>query len=714
MRSIFPLVLALAAPLSAQGLEEALAASDDLASAGNPAAAREALIDALAGAEDRGEILARLSEIEQRLGDWAFAAEVSAPGPAELLRGQVKSFKDKGLKVRMIYDWEDFSAADRRQDFLQIGDRWFFRVPLTGDAKLVLRGTWPADAENFALLLGFDDSGENGWRFTPGFKRTKIKPVVTLPRRLERIGSPFEVFHTDTEKLDEPVGDWAFTVELRRGSFTFKRGNKKIGAWKTAYPDLTAGLLGFSGPGIETIDFTGQLDPDAWANRRLEVLARKREEFLRSGYDVSQDLPAWFQEMKSASASRPAGRPPEGAPEAAREAWSELQDPNQALDVADWAQRHGGLEPAALAYAAAVRHQALGEWRACEQQVAQAKKAGMTDFGPLHALEWQARFHSGSRQKSTEELRKLLPSWPDDVGYPLARMVGRSHGPTAMLEVLDQAVAAGGLSSRIAASRRVLQTAKAYAREDGVHQYSGRNLHLISDGDPGFADEIGASAVAATGFITRYWGQIRQPMEPLFVLHFRDQEGRRAFCQRAGIAEDSEGYLSEYRFSLVVVDPDRGDSGAPEALFQALWPQMLDSTLDIERAPLWFVHGFAGIMGGCYTVGSGVELRVNVGLVAQEAENEEGWFFSPRQLVILPPGEWDKHTHWAVPESYLLLRYLWSHADRPLQDKFRAYADALFEGRTRAEAYQLLFGDVDLVELGRTLAAYRQGEIDNL
>ena len=126
------------------------------------------------------------------------------------------------------------------------------------------------------------------------------------------------------------------------------------------------------------------------------------------------------------------------------------------------------------------------------------------------------------------------------------------------------------------------------------------------------------------------------------------------------------------------------------------------------------MHGFGGILSACAVIGQAVEPRVNLALIERSAENEDGWFFQAHQLVNLPEAEWDKHAYWAVPESYLLLRYLWSKAPRPQQDKFRAYADALFAGETRIEAYQKLLGGADLAALTKELAAYRQGEIDNL
>ena len=113
-------------------------------------------------------------------------------------------------------------------------------------------------------------------------------------------------------------------------------------------------------------------------------------------------------------------------------------------------------------------------------------------------------------------------------------------------------------------------------------------------------------------------------------------------------------------------------------------------------------------------MGSGVELRANVALIRRSDENEGGWFFSPRQLVTLSNADWDKHAYWAVCESYLLLRYLWAHAPQEQQDRLGAYADALFKGKTRAEAYQALFGDGDMTALVEALVAYRQSEIDKL
>ncbi|MBL7009300.1 MAG: hypothetical protein ISR76_09900, partial [Planctomycetes bacterium] len=336
MRFVLPLVLSLTSSLSAQALDETLAAAEELASTGNYLAARQSLMDAVAGASDRGEVLARLGPIQERLADWAFYAQFPGAGPSDLFHGEVKSFKESGLKIRMVYAWEELTAEQRLDDFFQAEGQWFFRAPLTGDLKFSLEGTWPAEPESIALLVGFDEAGASGWKFSPGFKRTKKSPPLLQPRRLERVGSPFEVFLTATDKLDEPDGDWAYSAELRRSTFSFKRGSRKIGSWETSHPDLTDGYLGFSGVGVKEIDFSGQLDPDLWANRSREMVDQRRKKFVRQEYDFGADMPAWFADMKASSDSRPPFRAPDGVPEAARAAWQELLDPDAKIVLPEW------------------------------------------------------------------------------------------------------------------------------------------------------------------------------------------------------------------------------------------------------------------------------------------------------------------------------------------------------------------------------------------
>ncbi len=713
MRALFLLALLIPAPLAALGLDGTLAAADEQAAAGEYQKARKTLLAALGEGADRGAVLAAMDGIERRLAAWAFAETAPEPEPGDLLAGEVRSWKEKGYKLRITYDWAGLDPAERSKDFFSAGEMTFFRVPLTGDFKLVLEGDHPADPGEFALLAGFDREGENGWKFTPGYKREKTKPVLLLPRRAERIGAPFELFETEVEGLDEPEGDWIYSIELRRDTFTFKRGSKKLGSWKTEFSDRTDGYIGFLGAGVREVELTVALQPQAWETRRDVLVERHRESFLREEYDVSADLPAWYAEMKAASAAAIPGRPPEGIPEEAARDWAQLLDPDLPMTAADWVEAHPGLEAGPAAFATALRYATFGEWRACAAQV-EAARAALPEFGPLLALEARARFHTNERRKAVEELRPHLAAWPDDIGPTLARLSGRLEGPRAMLAALDETLAAGGLSDRVRDARRVLQTALAFPEEPGNQRFSGTAIHLFSDGPQEFTQELGQSSVALIGFLTRYWSQVRTPQEPHFVLHFRGEEGRLDFCRRAGLPEDARGYLPAYRISLVVLDPLTADPAAPVPLFSALWEQFLDTTVDVEVAPRWFVKGFGGIAGGCVNVGAGVELHANRELIRASSQNEAGWFFTPGQLVNLPDAEWDKHVHWAEPEAYLLVRYLWAHAPREQQDQFRAFADTVLHGLTRQEGLAKLFQGVDQAALIDGLKAFREGEIAGL
>lgn len=703
------LLLSFSTTLPAQGFEEEFAAADLLAAAGDYGAARARLLAAFGDDAERGPVLARIGAVQERLADWAFAATLPDPGPAELLHGEVKSWKDKRLQIHLIYDWAKLDDAARAQDFQRAGNAWLFAVPLQGDLKLTLNGEWIAGADGLEILVGSDAAAAETWRFMPGFKRTKVLPVLMLPRRAERIGGRHEIFHTSTEDLEEPASTWAYTVELRQGTFTFKLGNKKIGSWKTAYPELAQGFLGFRGGGVKGIDFSAELDPTAWELRRSELIERRRKDFRRS-YDPAAELPAWYGELQARSAAATSFRPPDGIPADAAAAWAELLDPDQQFEIATWCEQRG-LGRAPAAYAAAVRHATLGEWEACARATDEAAKLGLPEFGPALELRARAAFQLNQPQRAIEDLAQALPAWPDDAGYARARLSGRQFGPRRMLQALDEAVAAGGLSERVLRTRRALQEVLEGPTGREPQRFAGSVLHISSDADQEFVQGLGRSGVAALSWLTRTWGQLRQPKEPLLVLHFSQEGTRQAFCRRAGLPEDAAGYVPEIRCSLVVLDPEKVDLEQPGALFAALWPQLLDATVDVERAPRWFVSGFAGVLAGCQVVGPGIELHANLPLLDQSAENEAGWFFTARQLVTLPHADWDEHDHWAVPESYLLLRYLWAHSPPEQQSRFQAYATALFQGKSRAEAYDALFGQTDLVALTAALVAFRQEEL---
>ncbi|KAA3613456.1 MAG: hypothetical protein DWQ01_02730 [Planctomycetota bacterium] len=697
----------LAGPLAAQDLERALENADLKAEAEQWSEARQVLLAALSDQESQEALLAHYGTVRNRLAYWAFRERYPSLGPLELMHGEVVSYKERTGKIKIRYDWTQMSSRERQADFLRVKEVWYYRLPFEDAIKIDIAGTWPADdIEPVAMVMGYQRAEECGWRLVPGFLRESDGPTIRMPMQVRRFGKPFENLAQSVEKLDEPEGKWAYGADFRRGSFTLRRGRKKIGSWKTRYPNLVPGLVGFSTQGLQEVTLEGELKKEALGPALEEKRAALQADFEEE-YDFHSELPDWFQELVKASEAKDHLRLPEGAPATVAAEWENLLQAygEEAFSIDEWIEAHKLKGQALEFYARAVEDARSGRWLKCRENIAEARNRKL-DFGPLLALEAEARYFCGERDAALRQLEAALRTWPDDAGYTFARLHGRRSGPEAMAAATSKAMESGGLAPRIMQLETRLRKSLAgpAGAESGVFQ--GRAVRVLSDGSNQSAANVGEAADTIIPIMAPYLVGFLQPKEPLRILHFETESSLKAFLTGLGLDEEIRGYVPELR---TVFYHGEGVPGRHPRLIDAVCRAFMDTCIDVTRAPRWFVEGNAAFFAWSRINDDGALVaQVHHPFCAEMRGNEELFFTQPHQMMQLPPWEENKHAIWVAAEGWLLVHYLRNHPDADRRNLLAGYIQSLLRGQDRRTVYQQSFNEKVGGELPGEMADYRK------
>lgn len=704
------------AALFSQDLDGVLASAKAKAQDGDWADAHQSFLDGIQSEDFKDAVLRRYAEISQNLVEWSFRQEYPQLGPNELLAGQVLSHKEKQRLLRIQYDWSALSDEERKGDFFEYRDEWFFTLPFEDKIKIEMKGNWPEDVERISMVIGYDREDAAGWRFVPGYHRTKSAPTVRMPMQVKRFGKPLENLAQSSDKLEEPEGDWSYAVEFRRGSFTMKRGRKKAGSWKTKYPDKVGGHLGVGGNGIETVTLEG-IYSEAALDRALRDKRRVLQESFKRNFDFHPQMPDWFQELSRSAAEDTVNRLPETASRTASSAWEEVRGPFEgAFHFDDWLKEAEMKAPLAD-YALTVATAREGSWRNCLDAAQKAKAAGM-DFGPLLALEARARFLCGNPGQAIEALETALPAWPNDAGFVLADLKGRQYGPEEKAKALDQAIAHGGLAPRIVNLRTQLNRALQGPGQTNNLEHETRIVRILSNGTKESAETLAENVEGLLKTIGSYFLGFRQPREPVTLMHFTTNTSRENFCGRVGLPAHSLGYIPHLRLILHQDENSkrRKDQyrwlNADRSLRRAVCRYFMDSTIDIQAAPRWFVEGNAAFFTWSHLNESEALIwDVNMAACANLKSNEQ-LFFQPHQLAGLPAWEWEEHGIWLWAEGWLLVQFLRNHEKREWQNRYALYSQGVLEGLDRSALFEKAFGQDLKGRLNRDLENSRREMVD--
>lgn len=682
----------LSQPLLAQDFATGVDAADQLAANQDWSGAHAALKAAMEQADDRREVLIRLPELQQRLADWTFEQRTGKITAQDLFTGKVKSFKEKSLQLKIVWDWANMTTSQRENDFMKVGNDWFFNTQLGNKLKLTLKGEFDGH-DPVTLLGGYNLANNSGWRFVPGFKDKKKQRVVTMSCR--RVGKTPERLAYSADGIEIHGGEWSYTLELTRGSFTLKRGNKKAGRWKTKHPELTKGYAGFFAPGLTSVELSASIDPERWAHKEAELQRALRDRFARGDYDASADIPDWLGEMQAKSALAK----PLRAPKDSGSGWDQLLAPKQGFDVEDFI-RNRSLNQQHADYARALYAYANGDLAAADKFCRQAAANGL-DFGPLWDLHGRAKFATGGRTRALDLLRAHLNDWPDDCGRTLAWLSGRRAGPTAALKAYQEALAAGGVGVEIIRNRASLETALAGPIGQLSSRWTGKNIIVLSDSGSASAEIIGQWADSFITYLGRDFLEFQKPKGQIQLLHFGDEANLQAFRKRSGLSNDLLA-INPLHMPMVAWDPS--SATPPRTLYSTLFFHYAATSVELARIPRWVVYGLKGwFESGQMEVPSYVGVK-NTVLYDRTKENEGGLYFTPRQLMLLPLSVWESDPdafYWAEAEAYILMHFLILSDLPAYQGLFPLYLGAVASGRSSGGAFAGALRSVDMDKMNQ-------------
>ena len=680
------LLLLLLTPVPQGGaLETALARSSELDEAGKPGQARAILLAAVQDPEARGEVLAHFGPLMDQLAYLAFQEKNPDPQPGDLLEGDVVKWKARSGQIKVRWKAPP-SGTLPSADFLvsEDGDH-LFPVVVEDGFKMRIEGNWTGNPTPVSILAGCDEGMEDGWRITGGFHLTESSPTLLMPRRLERFGSSFEMLHQDTKKLEEPDGDWVYSLECRRGKFIFRVGNKRIGTFETRFPDKVPGLLGFRAPGATEIELEAKVDLDDWKRFQKSVLSSRLGRFRTLEYDPTDDLPPWFREMSvQAAAALPMREVPGPLAEAAPDAASEY---TQAC--------------------------ALGKdlsWKACLEKATHSR--GALDFGPLHSLHAEAAYRIGRYEDALKDIGEKMEAWPVDAGRTWAALAGWRFGPRERLKILDRAVADGGVSPDILTTRRRIQLALEGPKgeESSLHQSS--SAYVLSTATPEKAAKLGKLVEDQIRHLTKTAAYSVPAREPATVLHFMSEVEADGFLGGMGLEKGTRGYLSELRLLVVVGDP--AWSRFRPRVLGPLFPWYMETRYDLRAIPAWVMEGFTTMVAATSFDDSGNAFSpVARAAIKDMVSNPIGLRRPPAELAGLPSSFWGEEAD-AIDraEAYLLVHFLWTHESHDVNGFFRNLFTFLSRGLAPETAYNQALGTLDLEALEDEVKLHRRHLIE--
>ena len=679
-----PLLLLLTPPLQEADLKSTIAQSIELAEAGKPSEAKTSLLAAIESPEMREQVLENYGALIDQLALLAFQEKYPDPQPNDFLSGEVLRWKARTGQIKVR--WEANGDAFPTDDFLvsDNGD-YLFPVPVRDGFKIRIKGLWEKNPTPLSILAGCNGEINNGWRFTGGFHQTKSSPALLMPQRLERFGSAFEMLHQNTKKLEEPEGEWAYSLENRRDKFTFRVGNKRIGTFETRFPNKIHGLVGFRAPGVDEVEIEAKVDIEEWKKFQSAALGSRLGKFRTHEYNPIEVLPLWFREMQEeASLSTPM-----------------RAIPNSISNVP---------QEAASAYQEACTLAQEKSWKDCLAKATQAR--GALDFGPLHAIHAEAAYRIGRYEDSLRDLAEKMASWPIDAGRTWAFLAGLRFGPRERLKILNRVVAAGGVASDILIPRRRLELALSGPKGAETSKYQSANAYILSSGTPEAAAKLGELVENQIRYLSKEVAYSVQAREPATVLHFMSEVEADGFLGSMGLESGLRGYLPALRIIVAVGDPNW--SRFQPRILGPLLPWYLETRYDLRNIPPWVIEGFTTLIsttnfddaGNAFTV-------VSKAAVADMARNPIGLRRTPAELASLPRSFWAENAN-AVDkgEAYLLVHFLWTHESYEINGFFRNLFTFLSRGLAADSAYNQALGTLNLEALEEDVKLHRRHLIE--
>jgi len=728
--ALLGMLLALASPTNAGPLQEqppreafesALDQVQDLLRARKWGEARELLIGAIEAAGEETFVLVHWSEVEEDLARCAFWEAYEPPGPKAVVHGELLSWNRRSGAIKLRYERAngdlEVPDADEEERYARdpgdfFGNEGAILHPLTfqGPYSIEISGRADRTASDPPVVLV-----AWSWSSLQGLAYGSAYAVACGPyaRAFEFADGQMRLL--ESRYLSRNSRTFRCKVSVAASSFSVFSGKERV--FKIKRPKGSFGQFGFIGAdAVDEVLITGKAEP-SWIAGLLDDAIQEDWKAFREGYDALAVLPAWLKARmsgESATARDPEeAKPPTMNVEDAA-AWvrvSELLEKGEgekALDLLG-AIEDGKLSDVTRSWLLVRIHLQGGELeearKDCDLVCAQAP--GFYEARLMGVRLAEAASSPDEAAPLYEELIRSFPLYVEPYESLAMGSIVEGH-PERASSVLQEAIANGVDPPALGRIERTIYRSHHGPSWGTSYTYESRHYRVSSDLSKHACYEI---AQELEKFYKKYIVRVRRPQKRAdrkFEVYF--------FSGFAGYADYTEDLLG---------DPAEGTLGlySPWLKQLVLWNSprkaMVMRTvrhegfhqyLDIitSQAPVWFNEGMAEYYEQARLVkGTWKDDQIDEEHVAILKATRKDW--TPlRELVYGDNRSFRRKQALHYPEAWAFCHFLFHH-DRESKKRVDVLLEELAAGKTRKDALDAAFGDVDWSAMERDFEQYVLG-----
>ncbi len=254
--------------------------------------AEEALLTLLRTHRSRDYVLARRDELIADYTRMAFHLEVRLPRPAELISGDLLSFRQLNGRVKLRYRSDGLDDFERQPE-RPPGGGWIYLhpMPMRGPYVLEIEGEAYPESQRSTPLVFLDVTENELWAVSLGVGPGE-KGVIFVKPTVQRIwpgGS--EIVGALDENPIEPESEYhlKFQVDAKRIRILYNR-RELIDVTRSVD---TFGRFGYSSFPFEKLTLNGLGEP-SWLQGLVDAATRERRAEFARDLDLSRGLPDWL------------------------------------------------------------------------------------------------------------------------------------------------------------------------------------------------------------------------------------------------------------------------------------------------------------------------------------------------------------------------------------------------------------------------------------
>lgn len=242
---------------------------------------------------------APIDELASRM---VFRTQYPAPGPRDVLEGELLDWVPSTSQIKMRYTFETRHGLERRGRF------WMFTGRFSGPCKIEIKGRqYPSGGRvGLRVLFGGDTAPTSGrkqsWEIDFGLHYlVKKGPVWDRNSGRGRYKAPATITHIDGESESWAAHKDVTTAKSGRRytvsvSVTQSRMSAKINGrtlMSAKKPRDVFGEFGFDVSSWSEMTVSGKIEP-SWLQSKIDEVSQSQRKEFRKTYDRTKVLPSWL------------------------------------------------------------------------------------------------------------------------------------------------------------------------------------------------------------------------------------------------------------------------------------------------------------------------------------------------------------------------------------------------------------------------------------